>query len=232
MNGLYITKDQISNYRIAILPLGSYEQHGPHMCMAADTILANYISELASKEFDEKILLLPPIFYSCSYEHGDLPYIGVNYKTLINYLKDIVKSLYKFNFKYLIIVNGHGGNYSALDILQRKINFKYKKIKIIIYNIYDNIFDNIKDYHAGSIETSEVFLINKECIDLSKISSTKVRYNDKVFSMFTASEVNKDGVIQEGEYRVVIREDIAKIILERKINGLRNLIRELEKDLV
>lgn len=56
---------------VAVLPIGSFEQHGSHLPLATDTIVASAISAEVASQY--KLLLLPPITISCSHEHSPGP---------------------------------------------------------------------------------------------------------------------------------------------------------------
>jgi creatinine amidohydrolase len=83
MHLLYSTRDEVFN-KISLLPVGSIEQHGPHLPMGTDAIIAEEIAKRVESEFKDDVLLFPTIYYSCSIEHRGLPYVGVSYITFYN----------------------------------------------------------------------------------------------------------------------------------------------------
>lgn len=60
--------ERTRNARIAILPIGSFEQHGPYHPLITDTVIACTISKAIADAYP--VLLLPPITISCSHEHS------------------------------------------------------------------------------------------------------------------------------------------------------------------
>ena len=94
-----------------ILPIGAIEQHGPHLNVETDTLIAEYFCEELNKELNDEVLILPSISICCSEHHMDFAgTLTVSHETLMAYLKDILKSISQNGFKNIVIFNGHGGN--------------------------------------------------------------------------------------------------------------------------
>jgi len=140
---------------IAVQPIGSMEQHGPHLPISTDTIIAYEVGKALAEKLDA--LLLPPIPYSCSIEHSKYTStIWIKPSTLNALLKDIAVSLRTHKFKALIIVNGHGGNYNLKSIV-REINYRFnRKPLTILVDLGSMYFGSryTEDIHAGYYETS------------------------------------------------------------------------------
>lgn len=103
--------------RVAILPVGSVEQHGDHLPLSTDTVVACAVAERVATAYD--LWLLPPITFSCSHEHAAWPgTVSVRASTLIRLIEDIAGSLRASGIEKLVIVNGHGGNYVLSNVVQ------------------------------------------------------------------------------------------------------------------
>lgn len=103
--------------RIAVLPIGSFEQHGDHLPLTTDTIVASLIAQRIAADYD--LFLLPPITLSCSHEHAHMPgTVSISAATLYAIINDTWKSLQASGVHGLLIVNGHGGNYVLSNIVQ------------------------------------------------------------------------------------------------------------------
>ncbi|WP_341716551.1 creatininase family protein [Micromonospora sp. FIMYZ51] len=102
---------------VAVLPVGSFEQHGSFLPLTTDTIVATAISAAIARRHN--VLLLPPITLSCSHEHAAWPgTVSITHQTLTAIIEDTRASLAASGITRLAIVNGHGGNYVLSNIVQ------------------------------------------------------------------------------------------------------------------
>ncbi|MGH3711493.1 MAG: creatininase family protein, partial [Pseudonocardiaceae bacterium] len=91
--------------------------HGDHLPLTTDTIIACVIAHRLAAAYHA--LLLPPVTMSCSHEHeGFEGTVSISSRTLIAIIDDIRASLARSGIKYLVLVNGHGGNYVLSNITQ------------------------------------------------------------------------------------------------------------------
>ncbi|MFJ9613522.1 creatininase family protein [Streptomyces noursei] len=115
---LHTTEDvRAGRPRLALLPIGSFEQHGAHLPLTTDTLIACAVAaEIAARH---EVLLLPPLTVSCSHEHADWPgTVSVSAGTLHAVVTDIAASLHRSGVRALVLVNGHGGNYVLRNVVQ------------------------------------------------------------------------------------------------------------------
>lgn len=103
--------------RTALLPIGSFEQHGPHLPSATDTVIACTIArEIAAQH---PVQVLPPLTLSCSHEHEDWPgTVSISASTLLAVVRDVAASVRRSGAAGLVLVNGHGGNYALGNAVQ------------------------------------------------------------------------------------------------------------------
>lgn len=102
---------------VAVLPVGSLEQHGPHLPLTTDTVVA---TTLASRIADSHpVRVLPPLTFSCSHEHAAWPgTVSLSATTLVAVVRDVAVSLQRDGVRSLVLLNGHGGNYVLGNIVQ------------------------------------------------------------------------------------------------------------------
>jgi creatinine amidohydrolase len=114
---LMSTDDAVRNARVAVLPIGSFEQHGNYLPLATDTIVASLIAERVAARYG--LFCLAPVTFSCSHEHeGFAGTVSLTAQTLIAVVADIRASLERRGVSRLVMVNGHGGNYVLSNIAQ------------------------------------------------------------------------------------------------------------------
>jgi creatinine amidohydrolase len=98
---------------IALLPVGSTEQHGPHLPLGTDFLLAEALAEKIASKTDT--LLLPTIPYGISKHHRHFPTIWITPQTFRELVSQIVLSFKPHGLKKVVFVNGHGGNTMTLS---------------------------------------------------------------------------------------------------------------------
>lgn len=141
------------DHTVAVLPVGSFEQHGPYLPLATDTIIACTIAEEIARTYP--VLLLPPITISCSHEHADWPgTVSISATTLYAVVADIARSL---RGTKLVVVNGHGGNYVLSNVVQEHDG-------MALFPTWEDLeharaaagmeANPYEDMHAGEIEVS------------------------------------------------------------------------------
>ena len=89
-----------------ILPVGSTEQHGPHLPVGTDTMVAIALAESAARQ--SGVLVAPPLWFGWSPHHMILPgTITIRPEVLIEVVFDVVQSLHSHGFERFIFLNGH-----------------------------------------------------------------------------------------------------------------------------
>ena len=105
---------------VAVLPVGSFEQHSDFLPLITDTAIACVIAERLSAAYE--LFLLPPVTISCSQEHEGLPdlpgAVSLSARTLYAVLEDVRQSLRRGGIDRLVVVSGHGGNYVLQNVVQ------------------------------------------------------------------------------------------------------------------
>ncbi len=91
---------------VAILPVGSVEQHGYHMPLGTDSYVAITLAEEAAEK--TKAAVVPPVWFGWSPHHMVLPgTITIRPEILMGLVYDIAASLKKHGFDKIIMINGH-----------------------------------------------------------------------------------------------------------------------------
>ncbi len=115
-------REAVAANRVAVLPVGTVEQHGPHLPLVTDVLTATEISRRAAEVIPGEVVLLPSVYYAFNEHHLDFPgTIAVEGDTFVRYVTDIGKSLAHHGFRKILLVNGHGSNVPFLDIAARNI---------------------------------------------------------------------------------------------------------------
>jgi creatinine amidohydrolase len=113
---------------IIVLPLGAIEQHGPHLPLNTDFVVADAASRAAVERVgaETNSWLLPTLAYTKSNEHlwaaGTL---SLSAATLMSVLDDIGRSVAATPARRILFINGHGGNSALTAMMNREIRLKY-----------------------------------------------------------------------------------------------------------
>jgi creatinine amidohydrolase len=112
---------------VAVLPLGAVEQHGPHLPVSTDYVIATEIAAAAvDLVADAPVVLMPGLCYTKSDEHHAFPgSIWLSWETLMATLVDIGRSLQASGITRLLFVNGHGGNSALGQVACREIRRRF-----------------------------------------------------------------------------------------------------------
>lgn len=103
--------------RVAVLPVGSFEQHGSLLPLATDALIAGLIADEIGRRFP--VFVLPPVTIACSHEHAAFAgTVSVSARTVHAYVTDITESLERAGIRRLVLVNAHGGNYALQNVVQ------------------------------------------------------------------------------------------------------------------
>ena len=103
--------------KVALLPIGSFEQHGDYLPIATDTIVACAIANEIARS--ESVMLLPPVTIGCSHEHSVWKgTVSISAQTLYRLVNDIPDSVLANGIEHLVLLNGHGGNYVLSNVVQ------------------------------------------------------------------------------------------------------------------
>ncbi|MDE1763441.1 MAG: creatininase family protein [Thaumarchaeota archaeon] len=153
---------EIRKNPVAIVPVGSIEQHGTHLPVSTDSDIISYIADKVSEKTG--FLLFPTIQCGVSFEHHPFFNLSVSPNTLQRYLVEMCLSLWKNNVKTVLILNGHHGNQKALRGIPARVA-KNTGQHVLVYSYWHFIkrrFD-----HAGFVETSIMRAISKH-VEMSK----------------------------------------------------------------
>ena len=144
--------------QIAVIPVGSIEQHGPHLPISTDS---DIVTEVAKRLAESRgYLLIPTITCGVSFEHAPFFNLSIRESTIRTILIDLCLSLLANNIKTVFIINGHHGNLKAIKNIDSRIhrisNDKLKVFSLSYWHFMEREFD-----HAGFVETSLMLAISK-----------------------------------------------------------------------
>jgi creatinine amidohydrolase len=172
--------------RVAIFPLGSIEQHGPHLPLSTDSLIADAFATAAASS---RALRLPVSPFGASVEHMRFPgTLAVSDASLNGLWKDVIASATAAGVRTLVLLNAHGGQSPNAAVVARDVRFHSNPpVLVVVVNIQAVIHDataqlvangsfpalveawpleSAVGIHAGLVETSLILHLHPDLVDL------------------------------------------------------------------
>jgi creatinine amidohydrolase len=168
----------VDEERVPIVPIGTLEDHGPHLPIDTDVTLVEAICRGAATKLADQTVLLPPIVHGYSPHHMDFPgTITINWETFCRYCTDIALSLVRHGFKRVLLVNGHGSNQSLVDMAAR-LTMVDEPESLVASSFYltsersAEVIERVRESdkggmaHACELETSIYLHLHPDAVDM------------------------------------------------------------------
>ena len=159
--------------KIAIIPIGVIETHGPHLPLMSDILTAREISLRAAAE--EYAIVFPSYYFGQVHEGRHAPgNIAYSHELIWNLLQETCEELSRNGIKKIIIVNGHGGNTHWLSYFVQSQLASQKDYAVILFRPgfdrdtrmeIDKLKKTDVDTHAGERETSAVYYLRPDLVN-------------------------------------------------------------------
>ena len=166
---------------VVVLPFGSVEQHGRHMPLGTDTMLAAAVVEAAAERLHGQVpvVLLPPPWYGYSRHHMSFAgTVTLRSETAMALVRDVAESVLQHGFRRLALINGHGGNIAVLDVAAADLGHAWHgRARIAAVTYFALVADRAAEFresapggmgHAGEFETSLMLHLANETVDMDR----------------------------------------------------------------
>jgi creatinine amidohydrolase len=175
-----MTRDELRHRSgdVLVIPLGSTEQHGPHLPLGTDAVLASDVAEAAAVEAGERldVVLAPTLSYGVSPHHVFAGAASVQADTYQRLLHDLVRSLADTGFSRVFLLNGHGGNHDSMGVVAKSAALD-PGVSVAACSYWETVGDtptaaglDARDVpgHAGVFETSLVLALRPELVAVER----------------------------------------------------------------
>ncbi len=221
-----------------IIMIGSTEQHGPHLPVATDALVAETLGKELVRRLG-KALLAPPIRVGCARHHMSFPgTISLEPETLGAIVKDYVMSLARHGFKNIVIVPTHGGNFGPVVALAGKLREMAPGVNIVAYTQFEKFIDVLISTaaefgvsqgaaggHADENETSMILAVRPDLVHMERAVAGYIGSTESIASTLFAQgmpALSPIGVL--GDPRSATAEK-GLVYLERLVDHLVDFVR-------
>ena len=230
--------------RVVLLPVGTIEQHGPHLPLSTDCITSREIARCVVERIPNEAILMPQVYYSFNFHHLDFPgTIDVEGPHIIDYVTDVGKSIAYHGFRKILLVNGHGSNQPFLDIVARNITNHTEAIAAMVswWSLADPALTEIRESeypgglsHGCELETSVILHFRPDLVQMEKAERDMENPKSKYFFWDLQkpspirfqeffSRTSRTGT--RGDPTLANREKGAKVV-DCVVNNMIDLVRE------
>ncbi len=167
--------------RVVILPLAATEQHGPHLPLATDRLIAEGICAALDARFGERILVLPcpPVGYSM-HHRGFAGTLSVTHQQLIDTAASVLRCVLADGFKNILILNAHGGNIALGGVLLESLGESFPGARLAFTSWWQAAAASLRELsesgpggtgHACEFETSLMLHLHPKLVRADKIAA-------------------------------------------------------------
>jgi creatinine amidohydrolase len=171
---------------VTVLPLGATEQHGPHLPSMVDWRCVHEVSHRAARIMEKTtpVVVAPTIPYGMSEHHMSLSgTITLDYATMHAVIRCVVTSAIRHGFRRIFVLNGHGGNTTALQNMIGELTVEYK-LPLATGTYWDIAAKSIAKLlekqkallHACEAETSMIMAMAPELVNPDELSQMHGSY--------------------------------------------------------
>ena len=233
----------LTDRTILVQPLGAIEQHGPHLPLSTDSVVATAVAEAAVAAVGEEldVWLLPTLEYTKSNEHAWSPgTVWLSATTLLSVLNDLGRCIATTPAKRLVFLNGHGGNSTLVGTANRELRLKHGLMTFLTHpgvpadqGGTSAAGEHGMGVHGGTDETSVMLHLAPHLCDMSKaerripegmIDNRYVKFGGQVSFGWLSNDFNDDGYIGDP---TAASAELGKRLFEGSVTAFCEALREI-----
>jgi creatinine amidohydrolase len=143
--------DSLDRATVVLVPFGAMEQHGAHLPLETDALIGESISRRLDQSCEGRLLVLPTQWLGLSTHHmGFAGTVSASVDTYLALAAEIIGSIAQAGFAKILVLNSHGGNASALDVVLTKLRLLHPATRIVLVTYW-----NIAAQQLGVIRQSK-----------------------------------------------------------------------------
>ncbi|MBC8063391.1 MAG: creatininase family protein [Chlorobia bacterium] len=220
--------DALPREVVFVLPTGSLEQHGPHLPLFTDSILATSVAEAVEAQLQDKVVLLPTLWLGASAHHLDFAgSLSASFETYMGAVSDCIESLIPHGFARFYILNGHGGNSEPNGMALRTLKARYPNLTFAHSNYYTFAERTSADLltgpaktiqHACEAEASLIMHLRPDLVRADKLRDDGLRADPPIVGLVS----HFDEITEQGSlgYATLATPEKGRVIFEAAVDGV------------
>ena len=173
-------REVLPEVKLAILTLGSIEQHGPNTALETDLAMAHEMARMASARLYPQLLILPPIPWGMSAYHMDFRgSMTLRPETVLDIMRDIFRSLQRHGLNNWLITNFHSGNEGIISVAVQAIGAELNPDFFASVSLAQLEPDNIEAQvrktrvvgHGCEVETAELMYVRPDLVRYEDVAA-------------------------------------------------------------
>ena len=228
---------------IVVVPVGSIEQHGPHLPVKVDALLATEVARRAALKIQthQPILVTPTVWCGLAEHHMDFcGTLTLDFETFHALLRNLCRSIRHHGFRRIFLLNGHGGNIAALNVICSELVRELEGLRVVSGTYWTlpevaekfaeilEVQQNVR--HAGEAETSMMLALEPELVDQSILNQADGTpeipfYGSGVSRWVSFKEVSANGVIGSPSVATAAK---GELLLEVASEGIAGVLQDPE----
>ncbi len=235
---------RVTDESILFLPIGAVEQHGPHLPLAVDHVIAHETASavVANCGADLDVWQLPTLAISKSNEHAWSPgTLVLSADTIMRVLLDIGRSVATTNAQRLVLLNAHGGNTTLLNTALREIRLETGLKTFLMHPSLPPAYGGVSTeeelgmgIHGGRNETSVFMHLRPDDVNLSLAErkvpeaiaeNTHVKFGGSTSFGWLSNDFDPDGYIGDP---TGASAELGKQLFENAVSNLSDAMAEVK----
>lgn len=166
--------DKLDRSTVVVASFGAIEQHGAHLPLETDTLVGRELARRLDEACQNRLLVLPTQWLGLSTQHMSFAgTISASVETYLALAAEVIESIAQAGFKKILVLNSHGGNVSALDLVLTKCRLRFPSARIVSVTYWNVAAEQLRSLrespeggmgHACELETSLVLAIQPELV--------------------------------------------------------------------
>ncbi len=162
---------------VCVMPLGAVEQHGPHLPLQTDILIAETLAARLDAACGGRLLILPGPRIGCSEHHMAFPgTLTLRHETFLAAVMQTLGAAVRHGFGRFLLLNAHGGNSAIGGVIAEQSALEWPDAEVVLTSWFRAAADRLRplvegEYpavgHACEFETSVVLALRPELVDMN-----------------------------------------------------------------